>query len=132
MTAERSLCDGVDNKSIPLPFKDLCVFLNEVETYHKRWCEPKEKRLIDGLPIKFMPPSSSPEEELASEDERAFAEQEEAEKKKATNSDRSFSRPVGGDIKGSPSVTTRSSLKRRAPANTGENLPVPKRRRGRE
>ncbi|KAF5673543.1 hypothetical protein FCIRC_8006 [Fusarium circinatum] len=132
MTTDKSLLEGVDNLSISLLFKDLCVFLDEVENHHELCCEPKKKRLINGLPIKSMPPSSSPEEELASEDERVFAEQEEAEQKKATRSDCSFSRPVGEDIKGSPSVTTRSSSKRRAPANTGENLPVPKRRRGRE
>ncbi|KAF5976826.1 hypothetical protein FBULB1_6780 [Fusarium bulbicola] len=131
MTTDESLLEGVDNLSISLPFKDLCDFLTKAENI--QCCRRAEKkRPIGSRPIRFMPPSSSPEEELASEDERAFAEQEEAEQKKATKSDRSFSRRVGEDIKGSPSVTTRSSSKRRAPANTGENLPVSKRRRGRE
>ncbi|KAF5230821.1 hypothetical protein FANTH_13672 [Fusarium anthophilum] len=131
MTTDESLLEGADNLSISLPFKDLCDFLTKAENIQCRHRDKKE-RLIGGRPIKFMPPSSSPEEELASGDERAFAEQEEAEQKKATKSYRSFSRPVGEDNKGSPSVTTRSSSKRRAPANTGENLPVPKRPRGRE
>ncbi|KAF5684398.1 hypothetical protein FDENT_6747 [Fusarium denticulatum] len=127
MTTDESLLEGVDNLSISLPFKDLCDFLTKAENMQ---ClrRTEKKRLIGGRPIKFMPPSSSPEEELASEDERAFAEQEEAEQKKANDSDRSFSSPVKEDIEGSPSVTTRSSSKRRAPTNTCEKLPAPKRR----
>ncbi|KAF5534344.1 hypothetical protein FMEXI_11339 [Fusarium mexicanum] len=114
MTADKSLLEGVDN----------------LESLQKPRGAEQEAQ-IDGIPIKFIQPSSSPEEELESEDEKTFVQQEEVQQKKAAEDDASFSRHVGGDIKGSPSVTTRSSLKRRAPASTGENLPVTKRRRGR-
>ncbi|KAF5577932.1 hypothetical protein FPCIR_11839 [Fusarium pseudocircinatum] len=97
MTTDESLLEGVDNLSISLPFKDLCDFLTKAENMQ---ClrRTEKKRLVGGRPIKFMPPSSSPEEELASEDERAFAELEEAEQKRASDDDRSFSSPVGEDI----------------------------------
>ncbi|KAF5637183.1 hypothetical protein F52700_4920 [Fusarium sp. NRRL 52700] len=129
MTTDESLLEGVDNLSISLPFKDLCDFLTKAENMQCRR-RAKTKHLIGGRPVKFMPPSSSPEEELAPEDERAFGEQEEIQQNMAAKDEASFSRPVGEDIKGRPNVTTRSASKRRAPTNTGEDLPVSKRRSG--
>ncbi|KLO82022.1 Uncharacterized protein LW93_4894 [Fusarium fujikuroi] len=134
ITADYSLREGVDNESISIPFKDLCVFINTVEEMQLENLQqpygPEQQAQIDGIPVKIKEPiSSSPEEELASEDEKTFADQEEAERKKAKNDGTSFSRTVK-DVKDRPNVMTRSGLgpKRPAPTNTGENLPVPKRR----
>ncbi|CVL07107.1 uncharacterized protein FMAN_15267 [Fusarium mangiferae] len=137
MTADQSLREGVDNKSISILFKDLCVFMNTVAEIEEMQLENLQKphgaeqqAQINGIPVKIKEPiSSSPEEELASEDEKIFADQEEAQRKKAKNDDTPFSRTVDKDIKGRPNVATRAGPpKRPAPTNTGENLPVAKRR----
>ncbi|KAF4430308.1 hypothetical protein F53441_13966 [Fusarium austroafricanum] len=66
----------------------------------------------------------SPPERLASEDENAFAREEEA-REKVAKGDRSYSTPVG-NLTGL-NATTRSASKRPAPINTGANLHVEKR-----
>lgn len=135
MTADRSLLHGVDNPSLSIHFQDLYDFFNEVEKWQKmvqRSLEAGEKPLKDGLPIMLAePPSSSPEDELASADEKIFAKQEETQKNKAKKSDRSVSHHIGKEIKGHPNVLTRSALKKRAaPPDTGTDLDVTKRRPG--
>ncbi|KAF5699204.1 hypothetical protein FMUND_14863, partial [Fusarium mundagurra] len=129
MTADKSLLEGVENLSISLPFKALYAFLDKAENI-QRLRRAKKKSQLGGFPVKITePPSSSPEEELASADERTFAEQEETQEKKATKSDRSYPRRTREVDTTEPNVTTRSA-KRSAPTDTGADLRVPKRRPG--
>ncbi|KAF5573535.1 hypothetical protein FPANT_12303, partial [Fusarium pseudoanthophilum] len=137
MTANKSLLNGVRNEPIPIPFKDLCAFMDKVEKMqletmeHPR--EAEQQHHIDGILVKLAePPSSSPEDELASADERIFAKQEKAEEEKAKSGGGGVFHPVEADIKGHPNVLTRSALKKRAaPPGTGADLQVTKRRRRR-
>ncbi|RBR12828.1 hypothetical protein FVER53590_14004 [Fusarium verticillioides] len=131
MTADKSLLIGVENLSISVPFKALYAFLDKAENI-QRLRSVKQKPRLNGIPVKLAePPSSSPEEELASADEKIFAEQEKTEMNKAKEGDRGVFHPVEDDIKGQPNVLTRSALKKRAaPPDNGPDLDVTKRRPG--
>ncbi|KAF5530957.1 hypothetical protein FPHYL_13995 [Fusarium phyllophilum] len=131
MTANKSLLEGVHNKSISIPFKDLCAFMNKVEKMQQTHEAEQEHDQIHGIPVKLTePPSSSPEEQLASADERTFAEQETIQEKKAIKGDHSYPRRTREVDTAEPNVTTCSSSKRPAPTDTGADLHVLKRRPG--
>ncbi|KAF5580828.1 uncharacterized protein FSUBG_13293 [Fusarium subglutinans] len=124
LAAKKDLLANVEDLPIAIRYDELCGFVNEMEKLHKEIIQYAEESGSDSIEVRLS--SSSSIEKLSTDDEHEEAQ------KKTTKNDTSFSRSVGKDIKDRPNVATRSASKRRAPTNTGENLPVPKRRRGRK
>ncbi|SCV57822.1 uncharacterized protein FFB14_15345 [Fusarium fujikuroi] len=120
LAAKEGLLVDVDDLPIAFRYDELCGFVNEMEELHEKIRQHADENEGDSIEVRLS--SSSSIEQLSTDSEK-----EEAQKKSTKETD--FSRTVKG-IKDRPNVTTRSGLgpKRPAPTNTGENLPVPKRR----
>ncbi|CZR49482.1 uncharacterized protein FPRO_15842 [Fusarium proliferatum ET1] len=126
LAAKEGLLVDVDDLPIAFRYDELCGIVNEMEEFlenklHKQRLQDAGENEGDSIELRIS--SSSSIEQLSTDSEK------EEPQKKGRKGETGFYRTVKG-IQDRPNVTTRSGLgpKRPAPANTGENLPVPKRR----
>ncbi|RKL26952.1 hypothetical protein BFJ72_g13474 [Fusarium proliferatum] len=126
LAAKEGLLVDVDDLPMAFRYDELCGIVNEMEEFlenklHKQRLQDAGENEGDSIELRIS--SSSSIEQLSTDSEK------EEPQKKGRKGETGFYRTVKG-IQDRPNVTTRSGLgpKRPAPANTGENLPVPKRR----